>query len=221
MIGYNPDNAVVISSSRLDRVTRFSYDGVKYTRKEFIYPHIGGLRFDYLARHLCARQVNTLNRVKGVDGLQQIVEQDSPTSFISKFESGKPINQGGKLLNRNYFDKLFGLMQTMYDKGVVLLDLRYSNGLLVGEDGNPKIVGFGAAFTYDPAINSKRWKKYFDYLFNQSLSTVAKRESNLLLNEEREHIRDLRRTTGKAAAAAAIGWAISSFLRRDNKSRDE
>jgi len=204
MVSYTPGTGDVICHKERDIVTKFTDGGVDYIRKEFgsrkIWP------FSRLARYRCNREVAALMRVKGVPGLQQIVEKDSPTSFISKYEDGNPITSPG--VTEDYFLKLEGLIDTTYKTGVVLLDLKTTNGLLVDDQGNPKIVGFGAAIIYDPQKNSRTWRKIFDSAYILSKAAMINRKQKLLVSQPSH--KEIE--TMNQAAHLRKAWALQSSL---------
>lgn len=74
----------IIFESPSTRIERFQDNGVDIVRKT-----VKGK----FARLLTSHEVNVLRRLKGVVGVQELIEQDSPTSFTSRYIEGKTLRE--------------------------------------------------------------------------------------------------------------------------------
>ncbi|MFH2027940.1 MAG: hypothetical protein ABIJ08_02265 [Nanoarchaeota archaeon] len=145
-------------------IQRFVRDDIQYIRKEVKPMKIMGINLDSLAERLCEREIKILDRLKGIDGIPQVIEQDSPTSFIYQYIDGKMLLEVKKTPER-YFDKLEALLNKVHERGVADIDFGDGEGILVRPDGSAAILDFAVAIVYDPnqGIRSKIVKPFFKY----------------------------------------------------------
>ena len=146
----------------------FKMNGIYHVRKRVQPPAIGSKRLvflGFLARMMCAYEVKALRTLCGLKGVVQIVNQDSPTSFISLYEEGTPIGMANNLMPA-YFDKLDELFKSTHKRGVVDLDLIHESDKFIDQNGNPILLDFGVAITCSVSRGGLR-KILFDFLCDQ------------------------------------------------------
>ena len=156
------------------------YKDVGYVRKT-VKPRYN---LDILARWLCAREVKALKKVRGLNGLQQLVEQDSEASFVSKYAKGIPLYKA-KDIPHDYFDKLKVILAGMHERGVADLDFARPKDWIIDPNGNPIVIDLGAAVIYEPrhGIKSILMKPIFDYICKSNYRYMLKRKLKFLPNE--------------------------------------
>lgn len=134
----------------------------------------------HLAEILCNHEVKVLERVRGVNGVQQLVEQDSRTSFISKYEPGVALRYS-KNIPRDYFEKLSAILRNIHERGVADIDFAHSTDLLVSEEGNPIVIDLASALIYDKNKMSSFIKKpLFDYICKLNKKYIIRRKLRFL-----------------------------------------
>ena len=146
----------------------FKMNGINHVRKTVQPPAIGSKRLmilGFLARIMCAYEVKALRALCGLKGVIQIVNQDSPTSFLSLYEEGTPIGMANNLTPA-YFDKLDELFKSTHKRGVVDLDLIHESDKWIDQDGNPILLDFGVAITCFVSRGGLK-KRLFDFLCDQ------------------------------------------------------
>jgi len=91
-----------------------------------------------------ARTYKRLNGIKGVpkfygvlDGLALVLE-DIPGTSLGKLKKGET-------LSKDFFDSLEELITKIHNIGIVHCDLKKANNIILGADGYPYIIDWGAA----------------------------------------------------------------------------
>ena len=164
------------SSTLVELIQRY---GKLYARKTVKSPKILGFSLDFLARYLCSREVKILERVKGLKGSQQIIEQDSPTSFISEY-SGTLLKKAKSVPN-DYFEKCREILELSHRRGVAYID----PDLMIDEKGNPVLIDLVASILYKPngKVRSRIMKPFFEYVCEMNKRYLCRIKLKYLPNE--------------------------------------
>ncbi len=100
-----------------------------------------------IGRFLIWREARTYMRLSGMKGIPKfygvidglaIVLEDIPGKNLGKFKKGN-------VLPKSFFDSLEELVKKIHEMGVVHCDLKKANNIIVGEDGKPYIIDWGAS----------------------------------------------------------------------------
>ncbi len=130
------------------------------------------------AEWLCAREVRALERLKGTEGIQQIVEQDSPISFLSEYVQGYPLNKAEHIPD-DFFDNLREIMIAMHSEGVADLEFAHPPNVIINTVGDPVIIDLAASIIYDPSkgLMSRLVKPVFEYVKGLNHLYLIKRKN--------------------------------------------
>lgn len=139
--------------------------GSSYVIKTIQPPRIGAKRlrmFRFVAKFICRFEVKALNALRGLNGVNQLLFQNSATSFIARYVEVEPIGQSFRLTPA-YFDALEDIFRSIYRRGVVDLDLIHEGDLKIDRNGNPVVMDFGNALTFRQPCSGIR-RMIFDFL---------------------------------------------------------
>jgi hypothetical protein len=161
--------STVIYNNKKTLVERIELPDGIYARKT-VKPLFG----QHFAEGLCAREVRALEQLEGVPGIQQLVVQDSPTSFISTFIEGTTVRDA-QTVPQGYFDRLATVLTTMHDYGVADLDFGHSCDLMIDPEGNPHVIDLAASLVLKYE-NSWMKQKTFDWIKALNWQYLARRK---------------------------------------------
>ena len=97
------------------------------------------------------RESRLLRRLRGIDGIPDLVAREGHAIVMTYLEGKTLSSQVARELPATFFDRLDRLVLVIHDRGIVHLDLRQRRNVLVGPDGDPRILDFGAG------IDLGRW----------------------------------------------------------------
>jgi len=121
----------------------------QHIRKTVIAPNILGVSLDFVARFLCGREIEVLQRLEALEGVPKFIERYSPTQFAMTYISGTSLHDT-KQIPSGYYAKLEELLGKIHAQGVVNLDFADNHDLLITPEGNPAIIDFAASIICDP-----------------------------------------------------------------------
>lgn len=204
----------IIYESKSTLVELMNDNCVETVRKTVKPPRIGHFEIKPLAAYLCSREVSALRKLQGLKGFQQLVMQDSGTSFISLYEKGVPIKKAHNL-TPEYFAKLDKLVEEMHKAGVVDMDLGHTRDILIDESGNPTIIDFGGAVVGSSGFFGKL---FFGYMQAMNHRYVLRKKKKYLPScvtaEDEKEIR-------KIGALPAAVRKMKECIRGCNRSFNE
>ncbi|MDP6740498.1 MAG: phosphotransferase [Planctomycetota bacterium] len=107
-----------------------------------------------LARHLMARERRSLGVLTGLAGVPRVVDPEPWASLaegkraasilLREHISGEPLHRA-RVLPRDFFDLLDGLVLALHEHGVCHNDLHKEQNILVQSDGRPALIDFQLA----------------------------------------------------------------------------
>ncbi len=176
-------NSITLYESPETTIEKFRLNGVLVVKKVIKWK---------FAKLLCTHEVNVLRRLQWLEWVQQLVTQDSSTSFISTFIEGNTLLTEPNLPN-DYFEKLTIILKRIHDKWVADPDFAHSVDLLVDKEGNPHVIDLASAIIYN-----KKWFiipliifPIFSYIKELNYKYIAKRKARFLPNQLTEHEKSL------------------------------
>jgi RIO-like serine/threonine protein kinase len=99
-----------------------------------------------IGRWLLRREEKVLRRIEGLAGVPRLLARVDADALALEELPGRPLNhETARSAPPGFFDDLARLVERLHGRGVVHLDLRQKRNVLVGPDGAPRIVDFGAA----------------------------------------------------------------------------
>ena len=178
----------VLFESSSTRIEKFRRDGVDLVRK------IVRGRF---AKALTKHEITVLKRLKWIEWVQEFVEQESPTSFTSRFIPGKTLLEyEGRELPEWVFEKLEAILEAVHHEWVADPDFAHSVDIIVTPEWNPVLIDLASAIIYDPKDWSQFWKKYlFQYFSKLNKLYLVKRKArfapHLITHQEQEALKQM------------------------------
>lgn len=145
------------------------------TNKNFLYRLFFG-------RWLLTREIAIYERLQGLPGIPLFYKRIDDDGFIIEYVDGVPLSVFSRdaLLPVGFFDALADLVDSLHRRGVVHSDLKHKKNILVGKDGQPYLIDFGASWTTASAWNlPKRWFYHqFQQIDRSALSKIRTRYAN-------------------------------------------
>ena len=87
------------------------------------------------------------SRLKGIQGIPEVVSRMDRFAFAMEFVQGRPI-QRGEELPPSFFSGLERVLREIHSRGVVHLDLRHKGNVLITETGEPVLIDFNSSFSF-------------------------------------------------------------------------
>jgi len=106
-----------------------------------------------LGRFQMRREVRALERLDGIAGVPSYFGKQAPCGLLLEPMKGAPINQWrGRSQEQlvSMFQRLSELVAAIHARGVVHLDLRKYDNILVADEGAPSIIDFNASLCFRP-----------------------------------------------------------------------
>lgn len=96
-------------------------------------------------RWVLAREWRMLEHLRGIDGIPEPLVR-LPNALVMTFLDGDTLSSRvASRVSGPYFDELASIVAALHRAGVVHLDLRQRRNTLLGPDGRPRVLDFGAA----------------------------------------------------------------------------
>jgi predicted Ser/Thr protein kinase len=139
------------------RVYRFNFDGAEWVVKDFA-PRSFWVR-NTLGRLLLRRELRTLQRLAGIDGVPGDAFRVDSHAIAARFIPGVTLgNVAAEQLNAPFFAALERLLQQVHARGIVHLDTRGTGNMLMTPAGRPALIDFQASLgTRWMPVSWRRW----------------------------------------------------------------
>ncbi len=123
-----------------------SIDGVRWVVKDFSKrsPPVRHL----MARWLIWRELRALQRLEGMEGIPTNAQLVGRWAIVYSFAPGTTMREAkddGRELSESYFLALEQLVKDLHSAGVVHLDMRNGQNILIGERDEPILIDFQSA----------------------------------------------------------------------------
>lgn len=107
----------------------------------------GNLTMRLLGLFLISREREAYRRLVGLEGIPCWAGQLDAYTMATEYIPGWRASEAPvEMLTPAFFDRLLKLINQVHARGVVHGDLKRLDNILVGEDGNPYLIDFSAAF---------------------------------------------------------------------------
>ena len=103
------------------------------------------------AKEMVDREIRALQLLEGVRGMQQFVKRESNDTFYTRYVSGTSLLKSPKNLSKEYFDKLFSIINEHQSRGIYRLS-QSRRDFIVDDKGNPVIIDFGNIIFNDDSV---------------------------------------------------------------------
>lgn len=126
------------------------------------YARRGPLVRHFLGPWLARREQRVIRSLETVAAVPRSLGAIDPLAFVLEFRPGEPLSRalarrvGADRIERFLAD-LEDSLAAMYDCGVIHLDLRHRDNILLGEDSKPVLLDFAAAMAFRPGSFWYRW----------------------------------------------------------------
>jgi RIO-like serine/threonine protein kinase len=105
------------------------------------------------ARALLRREERVLVRLDGLEGVPRLLGRVDADAIAMTLVEGRPLShETAREASGDFFERLERLVDAIHARGVVHLDLRQKRNVLVGKDGLPRVIDFGAALSPPPPL---------------------------------------------------------------------
>lgn len=123
-------------------------------------PHGRGI-VKLIHRHMMKREYLVYQHLGDIEGIPNCLGLINNTYLILEYVDGKPIRNKRPNDPVQYFSQLFNYIKNLHSNGVVHLDLKKKDNLLVTENDQPCLIDFGTAI-----IKKRGFHPVNNYLFN-------------------------------------------------------
>jgi tRNA A-37 threonylcarbamoyl transferase component Bud32 len=113
----------------------------------------------WLGRLQMGREVRALERLEGIAGVPSFLGKRAPCGVLLEPMKGEPINQwrgDSEDQIASMFHRLDELVAAIHARGVVHLDLRKYDNILIAVEGAPSIIDFNASVRFRPGSLAAR-----------------------------------------------------------------
>ena len=131
-------------------------DGAKLVVKDF--RARGALVRATLGRWITAREVRAYRALGGHPSVPRFAGRIDALAFAVEYRPGRRMSRRLRPeLPADFVDRVEAALREMHRRGVAHLDLRHRSNVLLGEDGRPILIDFGAAISLRPGSLASRW----------------------------------------------------------------
>ena len=104
------------------------------------------------------REASIYRRLSGVPGVPRYYGRIGKNAMAIEFIQGERISQWKRReLPPALFSRLWSLIEEIHSRGVVHIDLRKRDNILISAPGEVFIIDFNASFHFQPGSRSARW----------------------------------------------------------------
>jgi hypothetical protein len=114
---------------------------LKLSRQQNVF----GLPMRWLGAGICEHEARNLRRLRDVKQVPKLLGRYGECGLIYEFMEGCELGKAAELPD-DFFEKLRVLLKELHRRNVAYLDLNKRDNILVGEDGNPRLIDFQISF---------------------------------------------------------------------------
>jgi len=137
------------------------------------------------------RELRALRRLHGIQGIPEVLGEVPPCGLMLEPIKGERISRMHRRPPEDImrmFQRLDAIVEMMHDRGIVHLDLRKRDNILIAADGSPAIIDFNASLRFRPGgmaarlflpilrpIDTSAVLKWKSFLIPDALTTEERR----------------------------------------------
>ena len=104
------------------------------------------------------REASIYRRISGIPGVPRYFGRIGKNAMAIEFIEGERISQWKKReLPPALFTRLWSLIEEIHSRGVVHIDLRKRDNILINAAGEVFVIDFNASFRFEPGSRGERW----------------------------------------------------------------
>jgi len=104
------------------------------------------------------REASIYRKLAGIPGVPQYFGRIGKNAMAIEYVEGERISHWKRReLPPELFTRLWGLIDAIHSRGIVHIDLRKRDNILISPSGEVFIIDFNASFRFDPGSRGARW----------------------------------------------------------------
>ncbi len=122
--------------------------------------HFLGLPLAWLGKIICRHELSNLNHLNSLGTVPRVLSPYGDLGIIYEYIDGHSLDEENDLPD-DFFDKLMDLLQHVHQQDIVYLDMNKRGNILVGSDGQPRLIDFQISLYIGPrSLISRRLSSY-------------------------------------------------------------
>lgn len=160
--------------------------------------HFLGLPLAWLGKIICRHELSNLNHLSSLEDVPHVLSSYGETGFIYEYINGHSLDER-KEVPDDFFDKLLDLLQQVHQQNIVYLDMNKRGNIIVGSDGEPRLIDFQISMYIGPrSLISRRLSSYVRNILQKAdIYHVLKHKRKLCPGLLRPQEVDMSRSFGK------------------------
>jgi hypothetical protein len=104
-----------------------------------------GLPCQWLGKLIDRRERRFYQKLADLPNIPSIIGRVGQTGFMHVFIEGQPLSRDSSVPD-TFFDDLLQLVETLYHRGIAVVDTNKPENILLGQDGKPYLIDFQISF---------------------------------------------------------------------------
>jgi hypothetical protein len=115
-----------------------------------------GIPLSWIGRLLANHEIAALDRLRGLEGVPQVLQRWGPTGFVREYIDGHPLGRN-EWVSDDFHPRLRALVDTMHQRDMAYVDLNKASNVVVGDDGRPYLIDFQIAWILPRRYGGDLW----------------------------------------------------------------
>ncbi len=104
-----------------------------------------GLPCKWMGRLIDGRERRFYHKLRDIPNIPNMIGRVGETGFMHVYVEGAPLT-AKSVVPDTFFDELIGLVETLYRRGIAVVDTNKPENILLGTDGRPHLIDFQISF---------------------------------------------------------------------------
>lgn len=104
-----------------------------------------GLPCKWMGRLIDGRERRFYAKLADLPNVPRVIGRVGETGFMHAYVEGHPLNKHSAVPD-TFFDELVRLIETMYARGIAVVDTNKPENILLGDDGRPHLIDFQISY---------------------------------------------------------------------------
>ena len=127
--------------------------GTVGTRRVLVKAAYGNPLIGFVRRMMLRRELRAYERLDGIAGIPQCYGLFGGRHLVFEFIDAQTYRQNPPTPGGPFFDRLFGIIESIHERGVAHGDLMRKSNILVAAGEIPYLIDFGVATIYRPGFH--------------------------------------------------------------------